>query len=469
MQKLIWGAVLLLLLCVSHAIAQETTPETTTPQMSPSTAIDDASEEFVVQTPMATLSGTTTIQSDSATETPASTDESSGLASISPTSLPSRVGSGDSPSLDSSILFFGGIGIAIIILLVILIAMLIRQEHNRKLPKQRGMKGNESVEPVSGSQKSSLEVQPTQNTHLEETREHDPTAIDVVTVNTGELSSVVIASSRRDTHLGSYRAVCLTPYTHVVKREDRVYAGILAEKHPVLVIADGATTFVSDGGREVPNGGGKAAELACQFTVDQLGKLLGTARTFERMLDGIDIIFGRTDEALKAHNTKSVIPGATTLILALLYEVPSKQRELFWIYGYLGNGDIILLSPTRQIEGWLSESRLLNPHSNGNVTVTLPRTHGNRLFDPIIGVIPYRPGDILVAATDGIDDVKNYLRKAKGVTLANFLWKEHFSLVSSPNTPEIPELSDALKSDPGSPQMRMFDDTTLTAIWTQSE
>ncbi|MHB8624581.1 MAG: protein phosphatase 2C domain-containing protein [Aggregatilineales bacterium] len=244
-----------------------------------------------------------------------------------------------------------------------------------------------------------------------------------------------------------------------------------------VIMADGAGSY-QVGAQEYSGGGLGAARIACQTTTEVLQNSLGKAKSAStaEIIKALEQAFSLSSDRLKENNQtalqkgrEQIDPGGTTLLIALL----AVQNIPFWFYGYLGNGQIVLMSPQRMIGEYLSEVNLLTPQEGGGGTVTLP--HSNTVVKPVIGLIPYQINDCLFLATDGMNAVDKYLRQQMGLTLANYLWKNLVNQAPINALDIVPDLPD-IRNDPNIPSTPTVsirdvirDDATLALIWTRGK
>jgi hypothetical protein len=255
--------------------------------------------------------------------------------------------------------------------------------------------------------------------------------------------------------------VNLPPYRATYKQsledsEDRIYTGLLNNRYPLIIVADGASTSIADGS-EVSGYGGEAAEQAMQISQERLGKWMTPVRRSRRskavtltgLLAEMHTIYDEVSSAI----SEKKIRGSTTLLIAMLVAV---SGGAYWVYAFLGDGWMALLNPSRQINGWLIPLFPMAPGHGlpGGGTATLP----TQSFLPIVGAIAHQPGDVLVVASDGIDAVEKTLFARTRIDLGNTIWRENFARRPGriPRWWRVPDIEDVTLSD----------DLSIGLIWT---
>jgi LysM repeat protein len=230
-----------------------------------------------------------------------------------------------------------------------------------------------------------------------------------------------------------------------------------------LAVADGASCC-RVGGKERSGGGGAAARIAAR---EALAHLTGQARpalSLAEMLSLLTACFAVANSALEAHNGEAAIPGATTLMLAALWQ--AGEGRWYWLYGNVGNGVLSLLHTRERLAGWPVETPLLSKQANGLLTITLPgfASHG---FEPAVGLRPHRAGDILLVGSDGLDHLDAVTKKGDRLTLANYLW-QHIAQDPSQIATALPRLAEG-REDPQWQNALALDDTTIGLMWASEE
>lgn len=274
--------------------------------------------------------------------------------------------------------------------------------------------------------------------------------------------------------LNNGRARCLEPwmYRKKGKGEDRVFSAALAGRYPTVIVTDGASNYSFPDGSVKDGGGATAAEAVSDFFKGGLERVLSDEQRpgdLATLLSNISALVERTDRFLRSRNAEEEIPGSTTLLFAILYSQYAHDKTAYWIYGYLGDGDIVLISPHRMIKGWPAETWLLTPHKLGDQPVLLPRPQGMETFAPSIGIVPYCAGDIMYVASDGIEFVNRFLRQKKKLTFGQYLWKFTFqpSLSKGKNTErdtlKLPDPIAEFEAD----GLTGHDDISVGVIWTE--
>jgi len=273
-----------------------------------------------------------------------------------------------------------------------------------------------------------------------------------------------------EVRLGGIRCVCLEPWTYTLKNDDRVFTGVIAKRYPAVLVADGASNCNVPGTGEVSGGGGEASEIASATLITGLELLLtedSRPISLEILLSRMADLVLKAEEDLREHNKTTDRPGATTLLFAFLYATGATMRDnLYWVYGYIGDGEIVVVSPSRTIRNWPCETLLVTPHSLGDSPVMLPRSEVHRGFAPVTGIVPYQSGDILYVASDGLEFVSKFLRKSRKLTFGKYAWKESLQHLSADVT-EL-RLPDPIKQfeEEG---IKAYDDITVGAIWTEQQ
>lgn len=276
-----------------------------------------------------------------------------------------------------------------------------------------------------------------------------------------------------DLHVAT--AAILRPYKYKSDKDQDVIEVLSAQQGTFLavVLADGASEYrYGPEGDEYANGGRKAAEIATKTTIDILSRKLTRSRLKSTdIIKTIQEVYLAVSNDIYKYNNNALQnanePGGTTLLIGMLV---NDGNNIYWYYSYIGNGQIVLMSPSRMIGQFLSEANLLTPQEGGGGgTVLLPYATGTS-FEPIIGIIPYQIGDCLFVATDGMNAIGKYLNMHMGLTLANYIWKNLRDQKSS----LIPEIPNFL-TDPNIPKKALTieqavrDDATLALIWTQGK
>jgi hypothetical protein len=185
------------------------------------------------------------------------------------------------------------------------------------------------------------------------------------------------------------------------------------------VLADGASSVRRDGG-EITGGGAMAARIAAESAITFLTNHLHPAMGIEDMLGLLEDSFRGAGEALERFNASATVPGATTLIIALLAQ--AGDGVWYWLTGHVGNGVLALLHTGQLLSSWPVTTALLSKHSNGVITITLPG-EGGKCIRPALIVKPHQPGDMLVIASDGLDHLDAVTRHENRLTFLNYFWK----------------------------------------------
>lgn len=280
---------------------------------------------------------------------------------------------------------------------------------------------------------------------------------------------MIIQALQTQVTLCNCQARCLPSWTHAIKQEDRIFSGVLAKRYPVIILADGASNFAAQSGALFPGGGARAATIVCTSLITQLNDLLQSpsrVKNLESLMGHIARLIEDAERSLEQHNADAQTPGATTVLISLLYSPPG-QPHAHWVYGYLGDGEIVIMSPTRHIKGWPAETWLLTPHKLGDQPVLLPRPASLKAFAPLVGSIPYQPGDILYATTDGIGFINQYLRHRRKLTFGQYLWNESFSPARESSVAAMQSRLPNPVQQYGADGLAIYDDVSVGAIWTE--
>lgn len=270
------------------------------------------------------------------------------------------------------------------------------------------------------------------------------------------------ATLKLEIRAANCRATTLRPWIYTAKDEDRVMRFLIAGRYPAVLIADGASNYRTANG-EVRGGGGDAALTAVRAMktfLDQWFRHYQGAIELASILRALERMVAETDKELQAYNATAERPGATTLLFAFLWG--PHESLTTWIYGYVGDGDITILHPSRMVRDWPLESWLMTGHKFGDVTVTLPFSATRGDFRPFVGATPYAPGDILLAASDGIAEIQAHLARRK-VTFSQYLWKNGWFGRAHEGARGANSLFDHFKEEGISPS----DDVTIAVIHTE--
>jgi hypothetical protein len=195
---------------------------------------------------------------------------------------------------------------------------------------------------------------------------------------------------------------------------------VFAQGLCALALADGASNYRREG-KEFSGGGGDAARIAAREALRHLFHETYSGRGLSGMLACLQECFTVAATALGRHNDTAPIPGAATLILAVLWQ--DGDGRWYWLYGNVGDGFLSLLHSRERLAGWPVETRLLTKHANGLTTITLPdfASHG---FAPSVGLRPHRPGDIILAGSDGLEHLETVTKKCDRLSLPNYLYQK---------------------------------------------
>jgi len=226
--------------------------------------------------------------------------------------------------------------------------------------------------------------------------------------------------------------------------EDRIYAGVVRNSYPLIIVADGVSEQTDPITRKIVTGlGGPAAEEVVRAAQEYLKREL-SVESVEGILRCLRAMYDSIVQTLKDKN----LDGSATLLVVFLWE--SKDRDLFWCYAYVGNGFINLLSPTREIETIVLPEKLLSPQQ---VEGTAAIWRGGIPVSPAVGCRLYEPNDLIYVASDGLTPVDSWLRKVHGMSLPYFI-------LSNLREPE--RMKRVLSECPN-----YSDDAVLGIIWTE--
>ncbi len=250
-------------------------------------------------------------------------------------------------------------------------------------------------------------------------------------------------------------------YVSTPKHEDCILAASEEGRLYALAVADGASICRGPGG-EISGGGGEAARIAAQAALTYFMDQSQPSLTPEEMLARLESCFSGVNTALAEHNSQAPIPGATTLILAALWQ--AGDGRWYWLYGNVGNGALSIIHTTQLLSGWPVETPLLTKQANGRTTITLPgyESHG---FHPAVGLRPYRPGDILLVGSDGLTNLDAVTKHSDRLTLPNYLCRETGNDPSRLST-TLAGLREHRQDAPWQNALRL-DDTAIGLIWAE--
>lgn len=191
-------------------------------------------------------------------------------------------------------------------------------------------------------------------------------------------------------------------YLHTVGNEDRIAAEHIQGMWPLVVVADGV------GGTP---GGAAAADAALAAARAYLHAHVPKLSSCEQVLHVLRKTFFHAAAGLREQGCV----GATTLLIGLLWSSPAGS---VWCYGYVGDGFLMLLSPSRKVDGLTVPERLLTPQKV-NATACVRRT--GPTGTPVVGLRLREPGDLLYLGTDGIIPLYRWVRGEYGESLNYFL------------------------------------------------
>lgn len=237
------------------------------------------------------------------------------------------------------------------------------------------------------------------------------------------------------------------------KGDDRIFVGLLHGTSPAIIIADGASSRRDTLRDEIIDGGGwQAAEVLVETSRKRLESAIGQSpETIEGVLEQLQLAFEQCAKRLEDLR----ISSESTLLIALLCDLgPPTHRRSYWLYGFEGDGEIVLMNPRRRIDGRILRNELLQPGQKMDSTATISRR--GAAVPPVVGCIPYTEGDVIYASSDGMEAVERSLFTARRTFLANYLYE----LLSAGRS--IDNLYDELR------QFRFSDDAVLGLIWTEN-
>jgi len=254
------------------------------------------------------------------------------------------------------------------------------------------------------------------------------------------------------------RDVIAIQYLSTPKGEDCLLTDVTPGLY-ALALADGATNYRHEG-KEFSGGGGQAARTAAREALTFLVSETHPELSLSHMLDRLAMCFTVAAKALQRHNDTASIPGATTLILAALWQ--AGDDRWYWLFGNVGDGFLSVLHSKERLAGWPVETRLLTKQANGMTTITLPDfpSHG---FSPSVGVRPHRPGDILLLGSDGLEHLETVTKKCDRLTLPNYLY-QHIQDDPGLISMALRHLEEGRLDAPWLSALAL-DDTTIGLIW----
>lgn len=215
------------------------------------------------------------------------------------------------------------------------------------------------------------------------------------------------------------RSRCRAVYFHTIIHkecgEDRIVSDFLGNSWPFVIVADGVSIQEDVAtGQSVMGAGGLAAEQAVLVAKQYLRSKLTDLESLEDVLHCLPHMYDVVAQTLRRRET----PGATTLLLGLLWGSKLTDDALFWCYAYEGDGFIILLSPKQKVEGVVIPQKVLSPQK---VESTACISKAGITVPPVVGCLPCKPGDLIYVASDGIDPAGSWLRKEHNMTFSHFI------------------------------------------------
>lgn len=205
------------------------------------------------------------------------------------------------------------------------------------------------------------------------------------------------------------------------KGDDRVFTGFVSNNicTPILMVADGASDTQTISG-QIVSGGGEAANIAILASLDVL------ADRIKPGLDPIavdDIVRLTFNHAVNKLQEKKIESGTTLLIAyPYIHHRQTGNPVALWHYGYIGDGRITLLSPSRKVDGRSLPTSLLSAQK---FDTTAAVTAKGISVDPVIGTVRYSDNDIMVMASDGIDGPALQLLNKERLFLHDLIQKEN--------------------------------------------
>lgn len=220
--------------------------------------------------------------------------------------------------------------------------------------------------------------------------------------------------------------------------EDVALSEIIDGTSPLLIICDGV------GGEENSR---QFADWLGATCLDQIKNLHAQELPLADFITQLGLVLDNINiEAKAKHQAEG---GASTLLIAFLYDDPTNKNQKFWIIVGVGNGFILRFTDTDK-EG----AQNLSPNQTWGWTNAFPFK-----VKPDIKAIPYQPNDQIFMATDGLESFADRLGKF-GHTLDTYIQ-------SKPNVP-FGELFATIKNDHGddTDTPHYIDDTTVAFIKT---
>jgi hypothetical protein len=261
------------------------------------------------------------------------------------------------------------------------------------------------------------------------------------------------------------RESCALPDIHMAlsylstpKHEDRIASASCPGLH-VLVVADGASSYRGEG-VERSGGGAEAAALAVKVAITYLTDHLHPALGLTEALATLTGCFATATTALEKHNGAASIPGATTLLIAALWQ--ERTGRWYWLSGNIGDGVLTILHTSQLLSGWPLATPLLSKQSNGTTTITLPGYAAAGIM-PSLSVRPRFPGDMLLIGSDGLLHLDTVTKHTDHLSFHNYLWTQirgdrpHLSTTVH----QLPEG----RTDAPWQNALTLDDTTLGILW----
>lgn len=201
------------------------------------------------------------------------------------------------------------------------------------------------------------------------------------------------------------------------KNEDRIWCGLLADRWPAVLVADGTTKEERHAGGPRYGRGAAAAETAIAVAKQFLSQQLASASDLASTLKSVRTCF----DAVSKELNRQEVEGHTTLLVCLLYELPkSAGGDAYWCFAYEGDGHITVVSPKRELAGRPLCEYLLSPGQKLGFTAAVSRRGCS--VPPVVGCTRFEPGDIVYTGSDGLDEVIPPL-EARHVRLPSYVWE----------------------------------------------
>jgi hypothetical protein len=189
---------------------------------------------------------------------------------------------------------------------------------------------------------------------------------------------------------------------------------LVNQKWPVIIVADGASTQESSEGTLAIGLGGRTATHAVASAAAYLEAKLPAAHDLEEVLHTIRMTF----EFSQGWLFEAGDHGASTLLMAVLWNSGEEKGPSYWCYGYEGDGVVTLLSRKRVLDTIELSERLLSPQK---VEHTAVLTCQGVTVDPAVGARISETGDLLYIGSDGLAPLNTWCRKVRNETFDYFM------------------------------------------------